>query len=214
MADEIKEEKLDSPLVVHKKGDASYQEEGNEVSMQNTHVDEDSDAPTLERHRFKKEKKKKKKKWPYMLAVIVVAAVVVIALLVNNGTINLSKKETTSASTKSYTTDVVNPFKDTITIKGTYIFYEGTELDDIGSLEREIKYQDADKTFTVQDEHADSNFLNKEVLPLLTKYKMKYNVTHIQSSGLISKYEATTQPVSDTAPSSDTQVSDAQPPQQ
>ena len=77
MADEIKEEKLDSPLVVHKKGDASYQEEGNEVSMQNTHVDEDSDAPTLERHRFKKEKKKKK--WPYMLAVIVVAAVVVIA---------------------------------------------------------------------------------------------------------------------------------------
>ena len=60
MADEIKEEKLDSPLVVHKKGDASYQEEGNEVSMQNTHVDEDSDAPTLERHRFKKEKKKKK----------------------------------------------------------------------------------------------------------------------------------------------------------
>ena len=57
MADEIKEEKLDSPLVVHKKGDASYQEENNEVSMQNTHVDEDSDAPTLERHRFKKEKK-------------------------------------------------------------------------------------------------------------------------------------------------------------
>ena len=207
MADEIKEEKLDSPLVVHKKGDASYQEEGNEVSMQNTHVDEDSDAPTLERHRFKKEKKKKK--WPYVLAVIVVAAVVVIAVLVNNGTINLSKKETTS-----YTTDVVNPFKDTITIKGTYIFYEGTELDDIGSLEREIKYQDADKTFNVQDEHADSNFLNKEVLPLLTKYKMKYNVTHIQSSGLISKYEATTQPVSDTAPSSDAQVSDAQPPQQ
>ena len=194
MADEIKEEKLDNPLVVHKKGDASYQEEGNEVSMQNTHVDEDSDAPTLERHRFKKEKKKKK--WPYVLAVIVVAAVVVIALLVNNGTINLSKKETTSASTKSYTTDVVNPFKDTITVKGTYIFYEGTELDDIGSLEREIKYQDADKTFTVQDEHADSN------------------VTHIQSSGLISKYEATTQAVSDTAPSSDAQVSDAQPPQQ
>ncbi len=42
---------------------------------------------------------------------------------------------------------------------------------------------------------------------------MKYNVTHIQSSGLISKYE-TTQAVSDTTPSSDAQVSDAQPPQQ
>ena len=41
---------------------------------------------------------------------------------------------------------------------------------------------------------------------------MKYNVTHIQSSGLISKYEATTQAVGDTAPSNvDAQVSDAQP---
>ena len=58
--EEIKEENLDSPLVVHKKDDASYQEANTEVSMQNTHVDEDSDMPTLERHRFKKEKKKKK----------------------------------------------------------------------------------------------------------------------------------------------------------
>lgn len=211
MADEIKEEKLDNPLVVHKKDDASYQEENNEVSMQNTHVDEDTDAPTLERHRFKKEKKKKK--WPYVLLIIVVAAIVVIAVLINNGTIKLPTKETTTQAASSYTTEAANPFKNTITVKGTYIFYEGTELDDIGALEREIKYQDADKTFTVQDEHADSNFLNKEVLPLLTEYKMKYNVTHIQSSGLISKYE-TTQAVSDTAPSSDAQVSDAQPPQQ
>ena len=53
--EEIKEENLDSPLVVHKKDDASYQEANTEVSMQNTHVDEDSDMPTLERHRFKKE---------------------------------------------------------------------------------------------------------------------------------------------------------------
>ncbi len=211
MADEIKEEKLDNPLVVHKKDDASYQEENNEVSMQNTHVDEDTDAPTLERHRFKKEKKKKK--WPYVLLVIVVATIVVIAVLINNGTIKLPTKETTTQAASSYTTEAANPFKNTITVKGTYIFYEGTELDDIGALEREIKYQDADKTFTVQDEHADSNFLNKEVLPLLTEYKMKYNVTHIQSSGLISKYE-TTQAVSDTTPSSDAQVSDAQPPQQ
>ena len=211
MADEIKEEKLDNPLVVHKKDDASYQEENNEVSMQNTHVDEDTDAPTLERHRFKKEKKKKK--WPYVLLVIVVAAIVVIDVLINNGTIKLPTKETTTQAASSYTTEAANPFKNTITVKGTYIFYEGTELDDIGALEREIKYQDADKTFTVQDEHADSNFLNKEVLPLLTEYKMKYNVTHIQSSGLISKYE-TTQAVSDTTPSSDAQVSDAQPPQQ
>lgn len=59
MADEIKEEKLDSPLVVHKKGDASYQEENNEVSMQNTHVDEDSDAPHLKGIDLKKKRKRK-----------------------------------------------------------------------------------------------------------------------------------------------------------
>ena len=67
--EEIKEENLDSPLVVHKKDDASYQEANTEVSMQNTHVDEDSDMPTLERHRFKKEKKKKK--WPYVLCILI-----------------------------------------------------------------------------------------------------------------------------------------------
>ena len=43
-------------------------------------------------------------------------------------------------------------------LKAHIFFYEGAELDDIGSLEREIKYQDSDTTFTVQDEHADSNF--------------------------------------------------------
>ena len=59
MADEIKEEKLDSPLVVHKKGDASYQEEGNEVSMQNTHVDEDSDVLHLKGIDLKKKRKRK-----------------------------------------------------------------------------------------------------------------------------------------------------------
>lgn len=198
MEEENIEEKLDSPLVVHKKSDASYQETQNEVEMQTTHVDEDADAPTLERHRFKKTKKKKK--WPYVLGVLIIALIVVLGVLVNNGTIKMPHhNETTSATKKSYTTQAPNSLADTITVKGTYIFYEGTELDDIGALEREIKYQDADKTFTVQDEHADSNFLNSEVLPILTKYNMKYNVVYIESSGLISKYETTV--VDSTVPS-------------
>lgn len=205
--EEIKEENLDSPLVVHKKDDASYQEANTEVSMQNTHVDEDSDMPTLERHRFKKEKKKKK--WPYVLCTLIAILAIVLVVLFNNGTIKLPQKQTTAQTQKSYTTQAVNPFADTITIKGTYIFYEGTELDDIGSLEREIKYQDSNKEFTVQDEHADSNFLNKEVLPVLTNYKMKYEVVHIQLSGLISKYESS-QPADTSAPVSDTQASDTQ----
>ena len=199
MEEEIKEEKLDSPLVVHKKSDASYQEAQTEVEMQTTHIDEDSDAPTLERHRFKKVKKKKK--WPYVLAVLIVALIVVLTVMFNNGTIKLPQHQTTSETKKSYTTEAPNSLADTITVKGTYLFYEGNELDDIGALEREIKYQDENKTFTVQDEHADSNFLNKEVLPLLTKYNMKYNVTYIESSGLISKYETTTVPeVTEAAP--------------
>lgn len=210
MEEEIKEEKLDSPLVVHKKSDASYQEAQTEVEMQTTHIDEDSDAPTLERHRFKKVKKKKK--WPYVLVVLVVALIVVLAVMFNNGTIKLPQHQTTSETKKSYTTEVPNSFADTITVKGTYLFYEGNELDDIGALEREIKYQDENKTFTVQDEHADSNFLNKEVLPLLTKYNMKYNVTYIESSGLISKYETTSVPeVTEAAPTEAPAVTEAAP---
>ena len=64
MADEIKEERLDSPLVVHKKDDASYQETAGEISMSATHTDEESgDTPTLERQRFKKKKKKSYYSW-------------------------------------------------------------------------------------------------------------------------------------------------------
>ena len=86
--EEIKEENLDSPLVVHKKDDASYQEANTEVSMQNTHVDEDSDMPTLERHRFKKEKKKKK--WPYVLCILIAILAVVLVVLLSNKSVLFS----------------------------------------------------------------------------------------------------------------------------
>ena len=45
--------------------------------------------------------------------------------------------------------------------------------------------------FIVQDENADSNFLNFEVLSMLSDYGMEYDITHIVSSGLLSKYETT-----------------------
>ena len=97
-----------------------------------------------------------------------------LSFLFNNGTIKLPQKQTTEQTQNLITTQAEILLANTITIKVRYISYEGTELDDIGSLEREIKYQDSSKEFTVQDEHADSNFLNKEVLPVLTNYKMKY----------------------------------------
>lgn len=205
MEEDNREEILDSPLIVHKPGDASYQETPADGGMQTTHIDEDTDAPTLERHRFKKEKKKKK--WPYILLAVIAVAVIVIVVLVNNGTIGSKEEETVTQSKKSYTTVEENPFEDTITVKGTYLFFEGTEIDGIGELERKIKYLDKGTEFTVQDESADSNFLNFEVLSLLSDYEMNYTVTYVVSSGLMSKYETTVPP--ETAQEAPTQ---AQPP--
>lgn len=206
MEEEIKEEILDSPLVVHKPDDASYQETATENGMQTTHIDDDSDVPTLERHRFKKVKKKKK--WPYVLLALIAIAVVVIVVLANKGVIDFGGKETTTQPKKSYTTQAENVFADTITVKGTYLFFEGVEVDGIGGLEREIKYMEKGTKFVVQDENADSNFLNFEVLSMLSDYGMDYDITHIVSSGLVSKYETPAPPPS-TEPSTEAPVSEA-----
>lgn len=188
MDEEIREEKLDSPLVVHKKSDASYQETAAEVTMSATHTDDDSsDAPTLERHRFRKDKKKKK--WPYGFLVLVAIAMVVLCALFYSDVIPLREKETTTTTTRSYTTQPVNEFEGIITVKGTYIFFEGEELDGIQELVKEIKYLDEGTKFVIQDENADSNFLNYEVLSNLSLYNIDYEITHIVSSGLKSKYE-------------------------
>ncbi len=190
MEEEIKEEKLDSPLVVHKASDASYQETASEISMNATHTDEDSSfIPTLERHRFRK--KKKSKKWPWILLAVIAVALSVLCALYFTNVISFKEEKTTVLSKKSYTTVAVNHFKDTITIKGTYIFFEGREVNAISGLEKEIKYLDKKTSFTVQDEHADSNFLNYEVLSMLSDYGFDYKITHIVSSGLVSKYEVT-----------------------
>lgn len=190
MADEIKEERLDSPLVVHKKDDASYQETAGEISMNATHTDEESgDTPTLERHRFRK--KKKKKKAPYIILVLVAVAAAVICALIYNGIIPVTPDETTTTTRKSYTTQQENKFEGIITVKGTYIFFEGEEVNGIKGLEDEVKYLDEGTSFVVQDENAESNFFNFEVLDVLTRYNIKFEVKHIVSSGLISNNEAT-----------------------
>ena len=188
---EITEEKLDSPLVVHKPNDASYQETANDVDMNTTHTDEDEDMPTLERHRFRKEKKSKKNGVWIFLCLLAVAVAVFCGLL-QSGKINLKKPEPTTKVERTYTTEKVNEFEGKITVKGTYIFFEGEEIDGIKELEREVKYLDKGASFVVQDENADSNFLNFEVLGTLTEYGIGYEVEHIYSSGLKSKYETTT----------------------
>ena len=188
MEEEMKKDLLDSPLVVHKKDDASFQETANEVTMSATHTDEESaDTPTLERHRFKK--KKKKSKAPYVILVLVAIAAAVICVLVYNDVIPIGKPETTTTTKKSYTTQQVNEFEGIITVKGTYIFFEGTEVDGLRGLEKEIKYLEKGTKFVVQDEDADSNFLNFDVLSLLSQYSIDYEIKHIVSSGLIAEYE-------------------------
>lgn len=193
MDNEKNDLQLDSPLVVHKESDASYQPVQDVNGMTATHTEDELDAPTIERHRFKK--KKKSGKGGYIFLLIIVAAVAVCSALYFTGTYDFGiHKETTTEETtrKSYTTQQVNKFEGIITVKGTYIFFEGSEVDGIEGLTREIKYLDPGTKFTVQDENADSNFLNYEILPLLADYQISYEVTHIVSSGLTSKYEKTT----------------------
>lgn len=203
MEDEIREEKLDSPLVVHKKDDASYQETAGEIDMNVTHGDEEN-VPTLERHRFRKEKKSHNGVWIFIAVVAI--AVAVICALVYNGKISFKEKETTTQPERTYVAQEENKFEGIITIKGTYIFFEGTEVDGLSGLEREIKYLDPGTKFTIQDENADSNFLNYDVLSMLSKYEIDYDTTHIVSSGLESAYEVTTQqePVSEESPEEET----------
>lgn len=198
MSEKYKEEILDSPLVVHKESDASYQEAASEVSMSSTHSDEDGeDFPTLERHRFRK-KKKSKKSIVFVIAVIAVIAGVVCALYYS-GSIGGGKRTDETTTKKTYTTKAENKFEGIITVKGSYIFFEGKEIDGIRALEREIKYLDKGTKFIIQDENADFNLLTLDnsnkaggsILSLLAKYGIDYDVTHIVSSGLMSKYETT-----------------------
>lgn len=201
MDDEIMEEKPDSPLVVHKKDDASYQETAREFDMNSTHTDDESgDVPTLERHRFRREKKSHKGVW-FLFALIAVA-VAVLSALFYSGKLSFKEPETTTKPERTYVSQEENKFEGIIVIKGTYVFFEGEEVDGINGLERKIKYLDKGAKFTVQDENADSNFLNLDVLSLLSKYEINYDITHIVSSGLISKYENVTQGTSEAAVSS------------
>lgn len=196
MSDEKFEEKLDSPLIVHKVTDASYQETANNIDLSSTHVEEET--ATLERHRFRKEKKNSK------LPVIIAFAAVLVALccfLYFSGALSNNKEETTAPA--ETTTEQENRFENTITVKGTYVFYEGVEVDGLQGLISEIKYLDEGTKLTVQNENADETFLSEEILHTLTSYNIEYEVVPIISSGLTSKYETT-------APAQTTQQSTTQ----
>lgn len=187
---------LCSPLIVHKESDASYQPNAVEDGMTATHTEEELEAPTIERHRFRR--RKKRRKGGYVLILLLVAAVAVCAALYFTGTYDFGirpQESTTKGAQSTETTGETVNYDHVITVKGTYLFYEGQEVDGIEGLISAIKYEPKGSTFTVQDENANSSFLNDNVLATLSLYKMNYNITHIVSSGLTARAETSTKKV-------------------
>lgn len=195
---EDNKEKLDSPLVVHKKTDASYAESVSDYTMEETHIEEEQ--PTLERHRFKKDNKNGSKK-PLVVAIIILVLVVVFGALYLSGNISFKKtsdyKKPVTTTTTQTTTSLQEAYKNTIVVKGTYIFVDGVEVDGIEGLQDALKYEDQSTTrYTIIDEDADSIFLNDNVLPILQSmkfYDKNTKITHKESTGLMSKEEIAAQ---------------------
>ena len=65
---------LESPLIVHKKTDSSYEESATNFEMNETHIDEEK--TTLTRHRFKKDPKKKGRGLRVLAVIFVILAAI------------------------------------------------------------------------------------------------------------------------------------------
>ncbi len=203
MSEEIRNEnatiediKLDSPLVVHKKGDASYEESASAPEMNDTHIEDDS--PTLRRHRFKKEKRG----YGGLIAVLIIIVIIAGAFSALYFTDNIKFVSKTTTKKEVSTTEAVTTLEElyqgTIVVKDTYLFVNGVEVDGIAGLQEALEYEDKSPTaFTIIDENANSDFLNFEVLQILEKmgfYSSDTVITHKASTGLIAKAETTTLP--------------------
>lgn len=208
--DEVKEEvvnKLDNPLIVHKKGDASYEEDTSAYEMNQTHNEDE--APTLERHRFRKDPSKKGSNRTVILLLAIILVCVFLGLYCT-GHLPFGKEETTAptAETVEETTDISEKYIGKIVVKDTYIFVDGVEVDGISGLQNAIKYTDASTTaYEIIDEHADADFMNYDVYPILTDLGFFGDdtvVTHIEKTGLMSEEETTVAETTTAAPETTT----------
>lgn len=197
MSQEIKDEiVLDSPLVVHKKSDASYQASASDIEMNETH--QIDDKSTLERHRFKKDKNNKSNK-KYIILLIVIVIIAVICALHFTGNLGSSDDETTTTTqaTTESTTTLQQKYKDTIVVKDVYIFVDGEEVNGIEGLQDALKYKDASDTkYSIIKEHANTDFFNYDVLSILESlgfYSENTEIKTVQSTGLIAEAEITTE---------------------
>ena len=186
----------ESPLVVHRKGDASYEDTAASNQMNETHTAEE--RPTLTRHRFRKEQKGHGKSILVLFIIVILAAV--FAALYFTGNISFNKETTTvkKVTTTEATTSLEQKFDGTIVIKDVYIFVNGKEVKGIEGLQSALEYEDKSTTaFKIIDENANADFLNYEVLELLTQlgfYGSDTETEHIASTGLIAEAETTTLP--------------------
>lgn len=190
--------KLESPLIVHKKSDASYEDTASSQEMSETHTEEE--RPNLTRHRFKKDKKKKNH-WVLPIVIIVAAAAVFTGLYFS-GILSPQKQEKTTADTSNTsvetTTTLQQAYEGKIVIKNTYIFVDGIEVNGIEGLQNALKYVDPSPTaYEIVKEDANADFLNNDVLPLMLDmgfYDESTVISTIASTGLIAQEETTAPP--------------------
>ena len=197
--------KLDSPLVVHNKEDASYEESTNAYEMNETHSDEE--RPTLARHRFKKEKKSKAGLIVFIFFVFILGGIAAALYITGNLPVgsnkNVAEPTTVAQTTEEPTTTIEDNYKGTIVVKGVHIFVDGYEVKGIEGLQDELAYVTPSPTaYEIIDEHANSDFLNGNVLLILEDmgfFDKTTKVTHVEKTGLMAKSETTTAAPSTTA---------------
>ncbi len=183
---------LDSPLVVHKKTDSSYQATASELELNATHEEDDNE--TLERHRFKKEKKNNKATPIILIILIVVGVLVALYFTGVIGNRNADKPvPTDTSSTSEVVTSIQEKYRGTIVVKGSDIFVDGYEVDGIEGLQSAIKYEDPSPTrYAIIQENIDELYYNNEILPILSQlgfYDKSTQVSVVHSTGLMAEDE-------------------------
>ena len=171
-------EKLDNPLVVHNKNDASYENSDENLTMSKTHTKQE--GPTLERHRFKKDRSKSSKKF---LAFVIIVLILAVAFCVLYFTGNISFNSNKTTATTETTTETTTTLE-----QNTYIFVDGEEVEGIEGMQEALRLQEPSTTaYTIINDSADTNFIDNEVVPVLLDmgfYDENTNVTH-KSTALI-----------------------------
>lgn len=182
-------EQLDNPFVVHKESDASYNGCPNLNMLTETRDDEDDVRPTIERHRFKKKKKnpnKTKTITIVLLSVVVIVCVCVVVYFVRGAVSqNPTKNE---PETETVTESLRERFRNTVTVQGTTIFFEGEEMTDVAELRNYLSLLPSDTQVIIQDEHADTDFFQTvQETVYACGFEKDPDVEYIESSGLVAQ---------------------------